>query len=151
MEPEGSLPYSKLPTTYRYPKPVQTSPFLPHLTSWKSFLILSSHLRLGLPSGFPTKTLYTHLAPIRATCPAHPIIHELITRTILREQYRSLNSSLCSVHHSPVTTEIYYIVISVACYLFRAPIVAIFRKVFFEGCITWTSKTVHTYKMSIFE
>ena len=35
-------------------------------TSWRSFLILSSHLRLGLPSGlfpsgFPTRTLYTPL------------------------------------------------------------------------------------------
>ena len=35
-----------------------------HPTSWKSILILSTHLRLGLPSGlilsaFPTKTLYT--------------------------------------------------------------------------------------------
>ena len=34
----------------------------PHLTSWRSTLILSSHLHLGfpsglLPSGFPTKTL----------------------------------------------------------------------------------------------
>ena len=35
-----------------------------HLTSWRSILILPTHLRLGLPSclfpsGFPTKTLYT--------------------------------------------------------------------------------------------
>ena len=36
----------------------------PHPTSWRSILILSTHLGLGLPSGlfpsgFPTKTLYT--------------------------------------------------------------------------------------------
>ena len=48
----------------------------PHPTSWRCNLILSTHLRLGLPSGlftsgFPTKTLYSHLSsPIRATCPA---------------------------------------------------------------------------------
>ena len=38
----------------------------PHPTSWRSILILSTHLRLGLPtglfpSGFPIKTLYTPL------------------------------------------------------------------------------------------
>ena len=42
--------------------PIQST--YPHPTSWRSILILSTHLRLGLPCGllpsrFPTKTLYT--------------------------------------------------------------------------------------------
>ena len=46
---------------------VRSIQFMPsHPTSWRSILILSSHLSLGLPSGlfltgFPTKTLYTPL------------------------------------------------------------------------------------------
>ena len=51
MEPEGSLPHSQVSATCLYPVPARSSPFSPHHNSWKSILILSSHLRLGLPSG----------------------------------------------------------------------------------------------------
>ena len=62
MEHEGSLQHSQVPATYPYPEPAQS----PHPTSWRSILILSSRLRLGLPSGlfpsgYPAKTLYTPL------------------------------------------------------------------------------------------
>jgi hypothetical protein len=54
-------------TSFRHPplswaNPIQS--IYPHPTSWRSILILSTLLRLGLPNGlfpsdFPTKTLYT--------------------------------------------------------------------------------------------
>ena len=78
--------------------PIQS--IYPHPNSWRYILILSTHLHLGLPSGllpsgFPTKTLYTLLSfPTRATCPAHLVLLDFITRTILGEQYRSFSSSL---------------------------------------------------------
>ena len=55
----------------------------------------------SLPSGFPTKTLYTPLStPIRATFPAHLILLDFITRTILGEEYKSISPSLCNLLHS---------------------------------------------------
>ena len=90
--------------------PIQS--IYPHPTSWRSNLILSTHLYLGFssglfPSGFPTKTLYTTLfSSIRATCPAHLIILYFVTRIILGEEYRSFSSSLCSPPLSPVTSSL---------------------------------------------
>ena len=90
--------------------PIQS--IYPHPTSWRSILILSTHLRLGLPTGllpfgFPTKTLYPPLSsPIHATCPAHFILLDFITRTILGEQYKSFSSSLCNLLYYPVTSSL---------------------------------------------
>ena len=76
---------------------IQSIPLNP--TSWRSILILSSHLRLSLPSGlvpsgFPTETLFAPLiSPIRATGPARLILLDLINRRVLSEEHKSLSSS----------------------------------------------------------
>jgi hypothetical protein len=90
----------------------------PSLTSWRSILILFSHLRLGFPnglfpSGFPTNTLYTPLSnTIRATCPAHLIRLDFTTRTIMGKEYRSFSSSLCSYMRDMIK---YFIGVHVQC------------------------------------
>ena len=45
-------------------------------------------------------------SPIRATCPAHLILLDFITRTKLGEEYKSFSSSLCNLLHSPVTSSL---------------------------------------------
>ena len=52
---------------------------------------------------FPQQDVIHPLSsPIRATCPAHLIHLDFITRTILGEEYKSFSSSLCNLLHSPV-------------------------------------------------
>jgi hypothetical protein len=70
----------------------QYSPF--NLVFPRSILILSSHLRLGLPSclcpsGISSKIVYAFLIfLIHATCPAHLILLDLITVIIFDEAYK---------------------------------------------------------------
>jgi hypothetical protein len=73
-----------------------------HPISLRSILITSTYLRHVLPSdlfptAFPTNILYAFpFFPVRATCPAHLILHEFIMLITLGEEYKLWNSLLCS-------------------------------------------------------
>jgi hypothetical protein len=77
MEPEISLLCSQGFSTGFYLKSDVSSPYHPNSISPRSILILSTHLRLGLPSGhfppgFPTNNLHAFFfLPIRTMCPVH--------------------------------------------------------------------------------
>jgi hypothetical protein len=73
MESEGSLPCSQEPSTGPYPEPDQSTPW-----SLRSVLTLSTHPRLGLPSGLfwfsHQYSVYIPLFPHTCymPCPSHP-------------------------------------------------------------------------------
>ena len=96
--------HNSQPTALPSARSIQSKP--PHPTSWRSILILSSHLQLGLASGLfpsrlPTKTRYASLlSHICATFPANHILLHLITQMIFGEVGSSWSSSLCSLLHS---------------------------------------------------
>ncbi|PNF18512.1 hypothetical protein B7P43_G09015 [Cryptotermes secundus] len=81
MEPEGSLPCSKEPSTR------------PN----------------GLfHSGVPMEFLYAfHLSYICATCPAHPILLDLIILIIFGKEFKLRSSTLCSFLQPPVTSSLF--------------------------------------------
>ena len=103
MKPEGSLPHSQLPATWRYPEPDQSSPYPP-----PHFLKIP--YKLGSSKWSPSlrftnlNPVAPLLSPIGATSPAHHFLLDLITRIIFVEEYRSLSSSLRSFFSYPLNT-----------------------------------------------
>jgi hypothetical protein len=77
----------------------------------RSNLILSNHLRLGLPSGsgFPTDNLLVYafvFSHTRATCPAYLTFLDLIILITLGSEYKLWSSSLCSFSPPSVTSSL---------------------------------------------
>ena len=108
MEPESSILHLQVSAIYRSSQADRSSPcphsyfledpsqYSPPIYTWV-FQAVSS-LR------FPHQTLYTPLLfPIRATCAKYLILLVLITRKILGEEYKSLDSSLFSFKYFPLT------------------------------------------------
>jgi hypothetical protein len=83
------------------------------IPSYHPILILSTHLRLCLasgffPSGLPTNILYAFLFyPIRTTCPGHLILLDLIIIIILGGEYNLWSFSLLSFLQTSVFSSLF--------------------------------------------
>jgi hypothetical protein len=83
----------------------------PYPISLRFILILSSHLRLGVPndpfpSDFPSKSYMHSYFPMRATFLAHFILLDLIIVIILGEKHKLWRFSLCNFPH-PITSSLF--------------------------------------------
>jgi hypothetical protein len=107
MEPEGLLPCSQEPDTGNCPDPEGSSPHSKPILL-RLILVLSSHLRVDLPSGlvpsdFPTRILYEFLiSPMRMRAIFLHHLLDLITLIIFGEKYKLWNFSSCTSLQLPV-------------------------------------------------
>ena len=111
MEPQGSLTNLQVPTTCPYPEPDQSSPC-------PTSHFLKIHINIIIP---PTPESYRWslslrflhqnpvcTSPLPHTCymPRPFILLDLITRTILGDEYKPSSSSLFSFLHAPVASSL---------------------------------------------
>jgi hypothetical protein len=102
----SSLPRLQVSAPCPYPEPDQSNQcpsyhFLRILLNI-IFPFMSGSSEWSFPLGFPYRTLYEPLlCPIHATCPAHLILLNFITRIIFGEEY---GYSLCCCFPCPVTS-----------------------------------------------
>ena len=94
MEPEGLLPHTQEPATCPYTEPDQSGP-CSHPTFLRSILILSSHLRVGLPSGLLPSVSHQnkHTRRIKPRYTAHTVSQQCI--------YLRYSSLSCSMSFLP--------------------------------------------------
>ena len=111
MEPQGSLRHSQVSANYPCAEPARSSPYPRIPLPENSFSYFPSNYAsvfqlVSFPQVSPPNPVCTSPLPIRATCPAHLILLDFITRTIFGERYKSLSSSLCSFLHSHATSSL---------------------------------------------
>jgi hypothetical protein len=105
LEPECSSPRSQEPSTCPYHEPSESTshpttnfskihsnpilPSTPRSSEWTPSFVIS-HQNL----------VHFFSSPMRATCPAHLILLDLISLMIFEDEYKILSSLLCNLLHS---------------------------------------------------